>query len=692
MPVIIDYKIYLNIEDLMAVGFPQRSIYNHISSKWLEVYNSIEHGKLIRFDSLRLDWRKNVNEFYDGCIKTYTQLINIEKALIPCPSKDKEFLMSLILPKGTHMDKKSRVVCEQKCQVLGFLSLLYPLTDGKIRQFGIKGLTEFWEIMALFVKRKGIKLPIKRRLSNLLKKYIEEGASAVISGKYGNGNSSKLGELERKLIVELYADRDGRKFTKKQVWEQFLFIANEKGWEHCKNVTYQIVAKVLRETRGEWHLERHGEKDFKLNQTVVINRRRPSGRNLVWQLDGTPECLWYYDAKRRTIDKLYVMKVMDSRTWKIVGYSIGYTETSNLVFECMKMACTLHGIKPKEVRSDKGSTMQSGETKELMRNLGATFYPTATGNARAKTIEAWQGLFNERVLTYFKNKSGANITAKSLNSRQNPDKLKANYKDYPTKEELVRQIRLTMELWNVMPNSKGDTPSELYEASEENGEPMSVLEQFELFAIWRKKGKKIQPYRYSIEGLKMEVSGQKYRYIPEVDATELANFMNRHTDVTNFYVKYDPSDLTQIALYELPYGLEDNANNMRFVCDAKLKGLTSETFQDATEAEKARLQKLRAVQKQQLQQAKHATDSRRALLAHQNTLNGAIELEHIHKDKLNQAELELQRLEMLGYNTEITSDKNKELSAISLMDEIDWTNRDEDSTDLNVYGLPKSVQ
>lgn len=695
MPVIIDNIIFLTNWDVSAaVGITRRAVNKSMGLGRIATYQSEQHGKLIEFKSLKWDWKQKINDYYNGNVRKYTQLQEIEQRLGYCPEIDRDFLKDLILPKGTHLSPKKRKICEQKCQILSFLARLQPLTNGKTREFGVENKQEFWKLMGEFIKKKEIKLPKNaRRLSDLVKKYMELGAAATVSGRWGNNNSQKIGEKERQLIIELYADRDGRKFTGREVHKQFLAIAAENGWEHCKDVTYRVIANVIRNSKGEWHMERHGEKDFALNQTMTINRRPTSKRNIVWQLDGTPEHAWYYDEQNNTVNKLYVFKVMESKTWKVVGYAVGYAETANLVFEAYKMGVKLTGVRPLETRGDKGSALQAGETKALMHSLGVRYYPTATGNSRGKSIESWQKHFNEQVLSYLPNKSSGNITNKSLNSQQNPDKLKANYKGYPSKKQLHRQIVKSIALWNNWKNSKGVTPNERYEEAEEAGKAVNTYEQFELFAVWRMNGKTIRPYQFKMDGLTIEISGNKYRYIPDVDEAELAAFMNRHIDTTTFYVKYDPSDLEQIAIYTLPSGMERNEENMRFVSHLVLKGTTAETSLDATDEEQARYKRFRKVQIEQKRQAQEATEHRRDYLAHENILSGAVELKRIHKDSYNNAELEVQRLEMLGYNYEITSDKNKELSALSMMDDVDWLKDDDteqEENDLNVYGLPKA--
>lgn len=695
MPLIIDYNVYLVASEIEAQPIPRRTIFQAIKDGRIESFKDDSLGRVILFSSMRQSWQDKINDYYDGCVRTYTQLELIHKALKPCPHTDRTFLLDFRLPNGVGLSEKERIEYERKCKVLSFLKKVNPSDLGNIRPFGMREKAEFWKLIYLFIKKEGIKLPKSSRLQRLLSKYIKQGARAVIRKNYGNKNSSKIGELQRQTIIELYADRDGRKFNKRQVWQQYNFLAKQNGWPE---VNKRAVEIILRETEGEWTYERDGSKRFMLYKKLTIQRDELSARNIVWQLDGTPECLWYYDRKRKTIDKLYVMKVMERKSWKIVGYSIGYTETSNLVFEAVKMACTIHNVRALEARSDKGSAMQAAETKELMKNLGMVYYPTATGNSRGKAVEAWQAHFNTEVLTYFKNKSGGNVTTRTLDSKQNPDQLKKHYKTYPTKDELVRQIRLSMELWNEMPNSKGISPNESYTKSKENGISISVLEQFDLFYIWRRNGKKIQPYKFTMNGLKMQVNRLSYVYLPALEPQELAAFMNRHVDVTTFYVKYDPSDKKQVGFYVLPKGKEELAKNMRFVCHGVIKGNTAESYQDANAEQKERYQRYLKIQDEQERQAKAATEQRRALLQDRNILTGAIDIKSVHKDEYNRAELAYQRMEVLGYDHELQADKDKVLSKRSLMDtesifnEDDWDFSEEESKEVETtaYGLPKS--
>lgn len=669
MPHLFESNILFYSSELAALGIPKTTIYRHKDLGYLEEVQA-KGGSAFVFSSMARNWREKIQAFYNGDVLQHVQFQTIDDRL-RCPVGDQEVLRQYRLDSGVALDRKRMTMYQQACALLALLKELKPFSPYRVMDFGVQCKADFLKLVYDYIGFKGLKLPRSKRLLQTLKRYIQEGATAIISGKLGMRNAAKIGQQEIDLLVALYADVNGRKFTKRQVWEQFKFIAKEKGWKHCESITYQAVAKVLTDHTGEWFQARHGEKVTQLDRTLSIQRVRPTKPNLVWQLDGTPEHVWYYCPDRKTVDRLYVLKVMDACTWRIMGYSIGTVENSNLVFEAMKMACKLNGTKPREVRVDKGSAMQAQQTKDLMQQLGANFFPTKSGNARGKTIESWQKHFNQKVLTHFVNKSGGNITAKDLNSQQNPDAFKRNYKSYPTKEELIGQIRLAMELWNESPTStksqsKGKTPNEIYTTKEHGGHDLDTLEQFNLFAVWRRKGKAFRAYKMDYKGIQVEIDKLQYRYLPELPADKLAAFLNKHMGTTTFYIKYDPSDLSQVALYVLPQGAKKAAPNMRFLCHAVIKKMVSETPLEGTPEDRRQLRHYRTVQDEQMQQPKDSMEARRQRLEDANILTGAIDIQKVYKDRYNAAKIAVERQRLLGYDNTLPADRNRELSRESM--------------------------
>ena len=321
------------------------------------------------------------------------------------------------------------------------------------------------------------------------------------------------------------------------------------------------------------------------------------------------------------------------------------------------------GVKPHQIKYDKGSALMAGESQELFSNLSKVHFPAATGRARAKSIEPWQKHMNQTVYTWFANKSGANIEAKTLDSKQNPDKLKQNAKSFPSKQEVIDQIHFAFSLWNEMHSRDGRSPAEKQNDPAPNSIALSVQERITSFFVWRKQGKTPLSYRYTAQGLSIEIKGNTYRYLPRhKDAMELATFQNKHTDTTKFYVKYEPTDLSMVGLYILPRGYELKEENLRFLCYANLKEKTKEAVQDNTPAGNALLKKYRDVQTLQGEMADKRIHEIRSKLVSRNILNGAIELKRVHKDAVNRAKVNLQRMEVIGANSGILSDTNSSLA------------------------------
>jgi len=502
-----------------------------------------------------------------------------------------------------------------------------------------------------------------RNLMESLRKYEAEGYESLVTGRFGNQNSNKLFDIHIKTLLGLIQDKTGRKFSYYQIYQQFLMIAHKQGWKEVlepKPITFEAIGKKLVALENQWFLEVHGPKAFMNNKEFVINRDRASEPNLEWQIDGTPEALWYYDPEKREINKLYVMKVMDSHSRKIVGYSIGYTETSHLVFESIKMGCMVNHVLPLSIRYDKGSALTATESQNLFNQMGCLHFPTKTGQARAKSIEPWQRHMNDAIYSWYENKSGANIEATTLRSKPNEEYLKKNAKHFPLKEEVVAQIHMAFSLWDNMPGRDGLRPVDKYADAQPRKRAFTPENLIQMFYIWRKDGKKLQAYPYTQEGITITVKKQEYKYIPCGLAMEVAKFHNKHCGQSWFYVKYDPTEMSMIALYRLPDGYELKEENLRLECYVTLKKFTKESALDMTDGDGQNLAYQREIQRLQTILIKKETEAVHRELEAQNILTGAIQLKDVHKDTWNNAKIDIQRKQAMGYiGTSALSDINK---------------------------------
>jgi transposase InsO family protein len=568
---------------------------------------------------------------------------------------------------GEQLSQNKRSAYRLACSLLAFLDNLPRLSKSVVKGFGFSSASDFWQSVYQYIKGHNICLPSSDRLKRKLKEYQKNGAIAVFHGGLGNKNSRKVDKTALAIIIKLMQDEYGRKFSKKEVWRQFKAVAQKHNIQGVEDVTYQCIWRYINKNEHLWYAGRHGNKEFMLKKELVINQEKASQPHLQWQIDGTPDPLWYYDPIRKTLDKLYVMVVMDSHSDAIVGYAFGESETMNLVFAALKMAIKVHGVKPHELRSDNGSAMKGGETRALLRQLGVRFKPSKVGRARARTIEREQGGWMHNACQYFINKSGANITARSMDAKQNAEKVKQYYKEYPSKEELMEQLHLSIALHNNWSIEGKRTRKERLGDACPDARKVDTHEIMERFYVYRKKGAKYMTYRLTSEGLTMQVAKKEYKYLPQVaDATEMANFINKHNNYTKFYIKYDPSDLEQVGLYVLPESApKEDEEYFRFLEWGCTKAKAKQFEGDATDEDKALLAYYQTVQTEQRAQVEQELEEQRAELDALNILTGSIDIQDVRKDDYNAAKIDVQRLQALGYtNTTLNQDQEQYLEPI----------------------------
>lgn len=645
-------QLYVQFEALVKIGVPEPTIKMGVlrgQDSWQMIPAPEDaRARLIAYEPLRPKYKELVQDKY-GCPYQYVKLSFFNVMVPPLSDEPKKVIESYVLPSGQRLSQKEQAKYKKAVRFLDYLAKLPRLCKMIVKDWGFDNAADFWKTARLFIKENKIGLPASARLEQKMRDYKDYGAAVVIhQGRYGNKNGIKIDEIQQDILVELMCDP--RKFSMAEVHRQFLVIAEDEGWDHLTSITYEAVYRHIQNLRGRWEKERHGDKWFMLNRELVINQRKASAPNVEWQIDGTPAALWYYNLETKNLEKIYTVSVMDSHSQAIIGYAFGRTETTQLVAEALKMAIQIQGAIPYQIKSDKGSAMTSGETQNLLKNLDINFVPTATGRARAKSIEIAQRWWMQLDSVYYHNRSGMNISATTQDSKINPEAAKAKLKSFPTTyKEVMGQIRESIHLYNNRKRKDGSSPSEKQRNEQPKKRVFKAENLLEHFGMFRKKGKKLRTYRFSAEGLEMQIRKQQFRYLPPVD---VAAFINEHSNLTEFYVKYDPTDLEEIALYTLPLGAEETESELRFHSYAVLKQLAPQVAMEGTEDELSTLSSYRKVQKEQHRKVESQAEKRRKRIAQISLLSGGIELKDVRKDELNEAKLEMERFAILGFGEE----------------------------------------
>jgi transposase InsO family protein len=460
---------------------------------------------------------------------------------------------------------------------------------------------------------------------------------ATLHKRAGLKNAEKLTEMQRNLLVRLYGDFHKPDFE--TVHRLLLEASATYGWPEvslstCRGYLLKPAVKPL------WTAARHGLKVYHDQFAPITQREAPSYANAMWVIDGTPLELYYKEGKKAHM-RFEVFVVLDAHSWKIVGYSLGASESTPLVREALRMACTSTGYAPYQIHSDNSSAVKSAEARQLLSKLTPHHTSAAVGNARSKTVEPFFKHLNAKVLKYFDNYAGSNITAKRLDSHINPDAAKQNLKQFATANEALEQVHLAIALWNTQVGWKGRQQriEQVYEASVAASiERQQVFtEAMEVDAFWHMPE---QPLRFTPKGFDLQYRNERYAF-----DVEDAPFRAAHYGAS-FQVKFDPARMHLLYLYQMGR-LVLRSDGQPWV--AQPKTLMPMALVDRQEGDGVTQARLMALKDEG--RTLHEQGFAAVLAAVPDDYKAPLTIERVHKATLNDALRAVKRLEEGGHKT-----------------------------------------
>lgn len=495
----------------------------------------------IVYNSLPETTRMRVDYYYGNVVAAYWQERLTDAALERILPADREHFLHLKPRKGGAGFTALQV--GQLAEGCGWLRLAG--SDWWTGRYDRR--SQFWESasQALFKRDLyGLHISNARTLERKLKAWDEQGYEALMPKKFGNSNAMKITAEQRKRIIHIYCSP--LKPSAVKTAEIYNREAAERGWSELSE---ERIRQLLRESETSQicNLARHGKDAARGLQERTILRRRPSHADALWIVDGSTIQLYYQDEKGQVRSDLYAVAIADGYSGAIIGKGIGFTETSTLVQAALRNAVRNTGMMPYQVQYDNSSANKSLEARQVFDKLAQLHFPTAPYSGKAKVIEAIWGRMEQSYLHSFPSFKGGNITARSLDARANPDHLAALKKsgNLPGRDAVIAQFTLAIEALNNTPGKRdGLTPAERYRTPHADRREMDELVMIEAFWVDRR-----HPVRYSKDGIIMEVDGQRYTY--EVESERGVEDMKFRLSYLGeqFTVKYDPDDLTLIALY-----------------------------------------------------------------------------------------------------------------------------------------------
>jgi hypothetical protein len=422
--------------------------------------------------------------------------------------------------------------CQQRARAAAWLRMLSNLTALKAHKQGYSSVDLLREAVVKEVEREkeenlvaAIPTGNARVMQRKVKIFERFGVECLIDGREGNQNRRLITPEISAFLISEYG-KPSPKISIIDLAERYNSeIAPRSGWTLLKPST--IRGHLYQsENFPVWYQSRHGKVAAMTNIMPQAVRRAVSRSNALWSHDGTPVQLYYRDEKGNVRSGLYLYVVTDAHSYAIIGHHLGETENYKAVIGAISNAIENHGYVPNQLQYDNGSSNICDVVQAFQDNMSLVHFPCEPRKARAKYVESILGMFQTLVLRQETNFKGANITAKSLDNRANPEHLKAIKEQLPTKDQLEMQVLELIDTYNNLATGRdeygrrvGESPIERYRNALTGSRTLNYFEKLSLFVVSVAK-----PYKYGVRGIERKVDGQKYFYIVPDDENNTTDF------------------------------------------------------------------------------------------------------------------------------------------------------------------------
>lgn len=491
----------------------------------------------------------------------------MEKKILKIDKDARDFYMIHILPNGKTLVDTKVEEYTTNASVLGLVLTALNERMAKVKALGGGVPKDLWhkalDLSESYRKDYNHTLPnTLRGLRDKMNAYKRDGYVALISGKDGNENTLKITDEAGDQIIALKRSKVPV-YTNSQLFAKYNEIAKDKGWKPLKSISSLVSFLERPEVKRRWYDAVHGELAAHQKYTRKHKTALPSFRDSLWYADGTKLNLYYkaYDEKGKLqVRTTQVYEVMDAFSETMLGYYISDSENYEAQYNSFRMAIQTAGCRPYEIVTDNQGGHKKLEATQFFERICHVFRFTAPYSGQSKTIESAFGRFQAQELHKDWRFTGQNITTKRETSRPNLEFIEANKENLYTLEELKMAYAKAREAWNNAKHpATGVSRIEMYQNSV-NPETTAVdqLDMIEMFWLTTQK-----PSTFTASGITIEIDTKKYTYeVLGTDKMPDLEFRKKHT-FRQFYVMYDPCDMTQVRLYT------KETNGMRYVATAE---------------------------------------------------------------------------------------------------------------------------
>jgi transposase InsO family protein len=380
-----------------------------------------------------------------------------------------------------------------------------------------------------------------------------------------------------------------------------------------------------------WFQSRHGKVAAMNTLMPQAVRREVSRSNALWSHDGTPVQLYYIDDDGSIRSSLYLYVVTDAHSRAIIGHSLGHLENYRIVVGSLSDAIERTGYVPDQLQYDNGSSSNCDAVQAFQNNMSMVHFPCQPRRARPKYVESILGMFQTLVLRQESNFKGANITARSLDNRTNPEHmefLKKNKHLLPSFSQIKEQVTALIEKYNNLATGRdefgrriGESPMSKYNSALEGSRKLNYFEKLSLFVVSVAK-----PYKYGVRGIERKIDGQKYYYIVPDDENNTTDFKFQRLHAgESFTIKINLENPDFIMLFD---------SQDRFVAQARDREKLAPCIADYKEGEGAKVRRFINGTKQWAEE----NENRYRELLRPTGTDGFVNVELMDKESYNRME------------------------------------------------------
>jgi hypothetical protein len=560
-------QLCLHYSDYVAVfGVPGFKNDRHRRNLVLLSRGGNGNEALIDYESLSDDRKARIIKKYGEPSEYILKQPLIEWVALNRNEKAFKFYSKYPLQNNTVLPANYR---DKYTQAVTYIDAINYYTTDKLalkRDFNIN-MTAFWEIVCDVIRAENVGLPANpKRLKEKIVKYKCGGFELLIEAwRFGNENTKKVKDKAEDVLMKLL-ELDN-KHADEVVAASYNLWAVEKG---NKTISPAAVAYRRRNHDYELVMAREGKSAAYNKYNPVNKQRRASSPLMLINSDDNVLDLFFTEVtyvNGRKVTNHYnrpvAYVVMDTFNDYILGYAVGETVTKELVKQAYRNAMA-HIVELTgapflwhQIKTDKWAIDPAleGELPTFFKMGGDTiFFPGSS--KQSKYIERVFGRPLHRVLKVFPNYSGANITAKSVTSRPNPDALQARSKNFPDIKYSPDVIEMAV---NTLRHSvaEGETESRqqkwlrvFNESDFCKNRAITTERKLELLGV---KHEVNEPIRLRNTHINFQINKVKHCF--EIPGRFFPEHNNKRVEVI-----YDPADMSQV--------LVTDGKGIRFVADS----------------------------------------------------------------------------------------------------------------------------